>query len=163
MDVNDCVAEVEALLRRVVGPDLEIRTALDPGLPRITAVASDVEMVLLNLVLNARDAVVGPGWIEIRTRGEAAHGAERWPHVVLSVADSGVGMDPETLSRVFEPFFTTKREGRGTGLGLSITYGLVKKLHGDIAVQSTPGEGTTFVVSLPVRVEGKTENESSAG
>jgi CheY-like chemotaxis protein/two-component sensor histidine kinase len=149
LDLNDCVAEVEALLRRVVGPDLVVQTRLDTAIPRVNAIQSDVEMVLLNLVLNARDAVSGSGWIEISTRVEAPSAGDRWPHVVLSVADSGVGMDEETLARVFEPFFTTKDEGVGTGLGLAVVADVIRDLGGRIAVESAPGRGTTFTLRIP--------------
>ena len=149
LDLNACVAEVETLLRRVVGPDLEIRTHLDFGVPRINAVVSDIEMVLLNLVLNARDAIQGPGSIEIRTGSEPAQADEPWPHVVLSVSDSGMGMDEETLERVFEPFFTTKDEGVGTGLGLAVVADVIRDLGGQISVASAPGRGTTFTIRMP--------------
>lgn len=148
LDLNDCVAEVEALLRRVVGPDLEIRTELDRAIPRVNAVAHDLEMVLLNLALNARDAVRGPGWVRITTRVDAESG-EPWPWVVLEVADSGIGMDEETRTRVFEPFFTTKEEGVGTGLGLAVVADVVKDLGGRIDLASVPGRGTTFTIRLP--------------
>jgi CheY-like chemotaxis protein len=149
LDLNTCVAEVETLLRRVVGPDLEIRAHLDLGVPRINAVVSDIEMVLLNLVLNARDAIQGPGWIEIRTGSEPAQADEPWPHVVLSVSDSGTGMDEETLERVFEPFFTTKEEGVGTGLGLAVVADVIRDLGGHISVASALGRGTTFTIRMP--------------
>ncbi len=149
LDLNECVGEVETLLRRVVGPDLEIRTDLDPEVPRINAVVSDIEMVLLNLALNARDAVEGAGWIEIRTWPEPASADEDWGHVVLSVADSGVGMDGPTLDRVFEPFFTTKEEGVGTGLGLAVVADVIRDLGGHVSVSSAPGQGTTFTIRIP--------------
>ena len=149
VDLNDCVLEVDALLRRMVGPDLEIRTRLADGLPPIRGVVSDLEMVLLNLVLNARDAVTGAGWIEIGTELGSPTDDEPWRYVVLSVADSGVGMDEETLARVFEPFFTTKDEGVGTGLGLAVVADVVRDLGGRIAVESAVGRGTTFTLHLP--------------
>lgn len=149
LDLNDCVAEVEALLRRVVGPDLEIHTDLERSIPRVNAVVNDVEMVLLNLALNARDAVAGAGWIRISTRTEPASEGGPWPWVVLEVADSGVGMDADTLARVFEPFFTTKDEGVGTGLGLAVVADVVSDLGGRIAVDSAPGKGTTFTIHIP--------------
>lgn len=149
LDLNECVNEVEALLRRVVGPDLEIRTDLCAALPRVNAVANDVEMVLLNLALNARDAIQGPGWVRIATRTEESEDALPWPWVVLEVADSGVGMDEHTLEHVFEPFFTTKDEGVGTGLGLAVVADVVSDLGGRIAVQSAPGRGTTFSIRIP--------------
>lgn len=149
LDLNDCVAEVEVLLRRVVGPDLEIRIDLESSIPRVNAVVNDVEMVLLNLALNARDAVEGAGWIRISTRTEPALGEALWPSVVLEVADSGVGMDADTLTRVFEPFFTTKDEGVGTGLGLAVVADVVSDLGGRIAVESAPGRGTTFTIRVP--------------
>ncbi len=164
VDLNDCVAEVDALLRRVVGPDLEIRTRLADGLPPIRGVVSDLEMVLLNLVLNARDAVKGMGWIEIGTELGTPSDDEPWRHVVLSVSDSGVGMDEATLERVFEPFFTTKDEGVGTGLGLAVVADVVRDLGGRIAVESAPGRGTTFTLHLPAPadLEARDATEGSA-
>lgn len=161
IDINDCVSEVEALLRRVVGPDLEIRTELDPTLPRVNAVVSDIEMVLLNLALNARDAVDGSGWIEIRTWPEPPGGDEAWGHVALSVADPGVGMDEATLDRVFEPFFTTKDEGVGTGLGLAVVADVVRDLGGHVSVASAPGQGTTFTLRIPAPDDPATLPEST--
>ncbi len=161
VDLNDCVAEVEALLHRVVGPDLEIRTTLDRSIPRINAVVSDLEMVLLNLVLNARDAVRGSGWIEISTRVEPSDGTEPWPNVVLAVADSGTGMDEATLARVFEPFFTTKAEGVGTGLGLTVVSDVIRDLGGQISVASAPGRGTTFTVRMPAPADLQPRSEPS--
>lgn len=149
LDVNDCVAEVETLVRRVGGPDLEIVTDLESPLPRVNAAAHDVEMVLLNLVLNARDAVAGAGEIRIATRAEAPTREGEWAWIALEVSDSGTGMDAATLEQIFEPFFTTKGEGVGTGLGLAVVADIVGELGGAITVDSAPGRGTTMTVRLP--------------
>lgn len=149
LDVNDCVAEVGALLRRVVGPDLAILTELESPLPHVNAAAHDVEMVLLNLVLNARDAVGGAGEIRISTRSEPPEGDAGWGWIALEVADSGQGMDAATLERIFEPFYTTKGEGVGTGLGLAVVSDTVAALGGQITVDSAVGRGTTFTIRIP--------------
>ncbi|MBI4544865.1 MAG: PAS domain S-box protein [Gemmatimonadetes bacterium] len=156
-DLNGVVSEMGKMLHRVLGEDIELRTELDPTSAPIRADRGQIEQVLLNLVVNARDAMPWGGKLSIRTasadtdpegrgRGEVEGG--RW--VVLAVADTGEGMTPETLSHVFEPFFTTKE--KGTGLGLSTAYGIVKQSGGHIWVYSEQGKGTTFKIYLP-RVE----------
>jgi two-component system cell cycle sensor histidine kinase/response regulator CckA len=158
VDVNAVVGGVESMLRRLIGEDVEL--ILAPGeLPGpVRADPGRLEQVLMNLVVNARDAMPGGGTLHVRTgAGDPAAWAEQAPAgtavphaaVVLTVADSGTGMDAETVSRIFEPFFTTKPPGQGTGLGLSTVYGIVGQAGGWIQVESSPGAGTRFHVHLP--------------
>jgi PAS domain S-box-containing protein len=157
LNLNTLVADVMPMLRRTLDEGIEIRTKLDPDLGEARGDATQLTQVLLNLVLNARDALHGPGEILIAT-GNAELDAERpgsgealepGPYVYFAVSDTGVGMDEEMRARVFEPFFTTKEAGQGTGLGLSTCYGIVRQLGGQILVYSEPGRGTTMKVSLP--------------
>ena len=164
LNLNIVVANMSALLRRVIGEDIELINHLKADLGRIRADRSQMEQVLLNLAVNARDAMPRGGTLTIETEdvelgekeaqlhGDVAPG----PYVLLSVSDTGKGIDEHTLSLVFEPFFTTKEEG--TGLGLSTVYGIVKKSDGHIWVESKPYLGTIFKVFLP-RVEGAVEDE----
>jgi two-component system, cell cycle sensor histidine kinase and response regulator CckA len=144
IDFNAIVAGAERMLRRVVGEDVDLVMTLADGLGNIRADAGLLEQVLLNLVLNARDAMPEGGKLSIRT-SSAPDGRAR-----LTVSDTGCGMVPETKRRVFEPFFTTKACGKGTGLGLSTCDGIVKQAGGTISVDSEPGSGTVFEVLLPV-------------
>ena len=157
LDLNAIVRGLEKMLRRVLSEnvDLTIRTA--PGLGFVKADPVQMEQVLLNLVVNARDAMPKGGRLTIATatqRIESDSGQDETfiragDYVTLSVADAGIGMDPATRERIFEPFFTTKEVGKGTGLGLATVYGIVKQSNGYIGVDSEPGRGTTFCVSLP--------------
>jgi two-component system cell cycle sensor histidine kinase/response regulator CckA len=142
MNLNDAVAEIESILRRLIGESVEVVFELDSGLPPVEADPTQIGQVLLNLAVNARDAMAGVGTLTIRTRGEADTAA-------LEVSDTGTGMDDETRARIFEPFFTTKLPGHGTGLGLSTVYGIVTQTGGTIAVDSAPGRGATFSLRLP--------------
>ncbi len=157
-DVGAMVAKLEPFLARTVGDSVALTTTLAPSLGLVQADPSQIDQVLMNLVVNARDAMPGGGRLEIET-GEvdldeaslAGLGAEARPgrFVVLTVRDTGSGMDQATIARVFEPFFTTKDHERGTGLGLATVYGIVAQSGGFITVESAPGEGAAFKVHLP--------------
>ena len=144
LDVNATVVGVFGLLRRVLGEDVEIITDLAKGLPSVSGDTGQMEQVLMNLAVNARDAMPDGGRLTIST----AHG-DRAGTITLSVADSGSGMDDATKVHLFEPFFTTKDVGKGTGLGLATVYGIVRQMGGEIAVESEWGRGARFVISLP--------------
>jgi PAS domain S-box-containing protein len=150
------VREMERMLSRILGEDIELALDLDPELPAVHADPAQLEQVLVNLVVNARDAMPGGGRITVSTRVQevgAGSGAAALPpgrYAVLAVRDTGAGMDAETLGHVFEPFFTTKAEGQGTGLGLSTVYGIARQHGGTVDVESRPGGGSTFRVWLPV-------------
>jgi two-component system cell cycle sensor histidine kinase/response regulator CckA len=132
-----------------------VKIDLAPGLPTIQADPSQIEQVLLNLILNALDAMPEGGELEISTAlndAPEAQASDVNQHLVtISVTDTGTGIPQDLLSTIFEPFFTTKPEGQGTGLGLSSAYGIVRQHKGDIKVQSAPGAGATFVVSFPAQ------------
>jgi two-component system, cell cycle sensor histidine kinase and response regulator CckA len=147
--VDDLVRGTEMLLRRVIREDIALVTALEAEGARVRADRGQLEQVLMNLVVNARDAMLGPGTITITTGREASAARGGDPRVAITVRDTGAGMDEHTLAHVFEPFFTTKPVGRGSGLGLAITYGVIEQSGGTIRVQSAPGAGTTFEILLP--------------
>ena len=157
LDLNEIVAGIEKMLRRIIGEHIRLSTKLATGLGRFKADAGQVEQVLLNLTVNARDAMPEGGRLRIETHDahidEAAAatqpGATPGDYVVLTVADTGIGMDEQTQKRVFEPFFTTKEVGKGTGLGLSTVYGIVRQSGGHIVIQSELGKGATFQVFFP--------------
>ena len=169
LDLNAVVGEVESMLARLIGADIELVTALDSELGRTNADPSQIEQVVVNLAVNARDAMPDGGRLLIETAnaelGEdftARHvGSRPGPYVSLTVADTGQGMDAETAARVFEPFFTTKDHTAGTGLGLSTVYGIVKQSNGYVAVDSKPGHGTVVTVYLP-RVPAVAEVDGAA-
>ena len=157
VDLNTIVTSMGALLRRLIGEDIELRTLLAAPLDRVCADAGQIEQIIMNLVLNARDAVPHGGSVTIETenveldaRWVALHpGTSKGRHVMLAISDTGVGMDQEVQAHLFEPFFTTKERGQGTGLGLATVYGIVKQSGGSIFVYSEPDHGTTFKIFLP--------------
>ncbi|MEZ5102668.1 MAG: PAS domain S-box protein [Thermoleophilia bacterium] len=146
LDLNALVARVAPMLRRTLGEEVELELELGGGLDPVSADASQLEQVVVNLALNARDALDGPGRSAISTRAAALDGR---PHLALAVADEGVGIDAATRERMFEPFFSTKPPGHGVGLGLSAVLGVVEQSGGKVEVVSEPGHGTTVTVLLP--------------
>jgi two-component system, NtrC family, sensor kinase len=153
VQMNDLIARVVASSTAHLRPGVAIETQYGPDLPIISVSPAEMEQVMLNLLNNAIDALSPEGgYITIRTWAEA-------DRVVIEVADNGHGIPKAQLERIFDPFFTTKTVGKGTGLGLSICYGLVKKHGGDITVESIPGEGSTFIVSLPMRQTSTTNSD----
>ncbi len=157
IDLNAIVADLKRLLERLIGEDVAFSTKVAPGGALVTADRGHLEQVIMNLVVNARDAMPDGGVLEVATRrlslqapeGEGYPGLVPGEYVALEVRDTGVGMSEDVLSHLFEPFFTTKEAGKGTGLGLSTAYGIVAQSGGRITVQSAPGRGSTFRVVLP--------------
>jgi PAS domain S-box-containing protein len=160
LDLNTIVLDIEKLLRRLITEDVELVTRLQPHLTRVKADPGQIEQVLVNLAINARDAMQRGGQLVIRTADvimdETAasknEGMRPGNYVLLSMSDTGCGMNTETMARIFEPFFTTKDVGKGTGLGLSMAYGIIKQSGGHIYAFSKLGQGSTFEIYLP-RVE----------
>ena len=164
LDLNEQVLSMAELLRRTIGEAISLGTLLAPDLWRVRADPSEIENAVLNLAINARDAMLAGGKLVIETSNAVLQekdlaseiGVQPGDYVRLSVSDTGMGMPPEVLARVFEPFYTTKETGKGTGLGLSVIYGFVKQSGGHVAVYSELGKGTTVNVYLPRVAEAAT-------
>ena len=157
INLNEIITGLSSMLRRIIGEDIELRTSLSPEISPIWADPVQIEQVIMNIVVNARDAMPNGGILTIETKGnirycanDQSNNCEPRDYVILSISDTGHGMDDETKRRIFEPFFTTKDKGKGTGLGLSTVYGIVKQSGGLIFVDSELGRGTTFSIYFPV-------------
>lgn len=167
--VNQIVSDVEKMLRRLAGEDIELVTDLRGGLPRVKIDPGQMGQVIINLAVNARDAMPRGGRITIETRtaecggGSPCEGIPPGTYVLLRVSDVGSGIDPKVQRRIFEPYFTTKEMGKGTGLGLSMVYGIINQSKGYILVDSEVGGGTTFSIYLPAVVGAMAEEEEVAG
>jgi signal transduction histidine kinase len=161
LDLNSIVSRADKFLKRLIGPAVELVTVLADDAGAVAADPGHLDQVIMNLAVNARDAMPAGGKLTIETgrvdldehhaRGQI--GAKPGPYVMLAVTDTGTGMSPSTLARIFEPFFTTKAPGKGTGLGLSTVFGIVRQSGGDVSVYSVPGRGTSFKIYLPRVVE----------
>jgi two-component system cell cycle sensor histidine kinase/response regulator CckA len=157
VNVNEILGNLQKMLTRVLGEDVEVQTFLDRTIAAVTVDPGQFEQVIMNLVVNARDAMPGGGLLTIETANilldsayaETHADASPGPHVMIAITDSGTGMDSHTMSRIFEPFFSTKDRDRGTGLGLATSYGIIRQSGGHIWVYSEPGKGSTFKVYLP--------------
>ena len=157
VDLNEVIDNMQDLIRRLIGPEIRLELLLHPELGSISADQQQIGQVLMNLIVNARDAMPSGGKLTITTAnvdlGHEYVDVIPGPHVALFVSDSGVGMTPEVRDRLFEPFFTTKASGQGTGIGLSMVQAIVRQTHGHISVDSEPGMGTTFRVYFPQQAE----------
>ncbi len=170
INLNEVVVEMEKMLRRLIGEDIDLVTLIDQKLGRVKADPAQIEQIIMNLVVNARDALPNGGSLTLETANVYLDqdyarnhvGVTPGPYVMLAVSDDGVGMDTEIMSHIFEPFFTTKESGKGTGLGLATVYGIVKQSGGNVWVYSEPGKGSTFKVYLPRVEEGVIEPKPKA-
>ena len=169
LDLNQTVGGIEKMLQRLIRENIEFTVMLDPYLVRVKADSGQIEQLVLNLVVNARDAMPNGGKLRIQTKNvrlkkDAQPEAIPSDHfVLLEVADTGTGMDQETQARIFEPFFTTKALGKGTGLGLATVYAIVKQSNGSIEVQSKLGHGSSFKIYLPAAEQADADYESAPG
>jgi CheY-like chemotaxis protein len=168
VDVNELVRSIDRMLRRLIGDHVELETTLDRGIWPVLADPGQLEQVLVNLTVNARDAMPDGGCISIQTANvvisaPAATDGSVPPgyYVMVAVSDNGIGMDDSILAHMFEPFFTTKKAGQGTGLGLATCYGIVKQAGGHIRATSTVGHGSTFRIYLP-RSEARLDDTTGA-
>ena len=169
LSLNSVIEGFEKMLRRLIGDEIEVRTTLDPNLSAVNADPNQMEQVLMNFCINARDAMPQGGKITIETENvelddamAARFSLTPGRYVTLSVSDSGIGMDHATQSHIFEPFFTTKGPEHGTGLGLATVYGIVRQSDGHVSVYSEPGRGSTFRVHLPAVNQRTKEDEQSS-
>jgi PAS domain S-box-containing protein len=170
LDLNDVVRNADKMLGRLLGEDIELSAACCEGLARVRVDPGQIDQVIMNLAINARDAMPRGGKLTVETSrilldadyAAANPGVSPGPHVVLAVSDTGVGIAHEVQPRIFEPFFTTKDRGKGTGLGLSTVFGIVQQSGGHVTVYSEPGAGTTFRIYLPESQEDETPAASSA-
>ena len=167
-DVNRLVAGMEDMIRRTVGPAIDVRSIADDGLWNTLVDPGQLENALLNLCINGRDAMPAGGTLTIETanlwldqRGAAEHGLAAGPYLSLSVTDTGAGMTPNVMARAFEPFFTTKPLGLGTGLGLSMIYGFAKQSGGQVRMLSAPDQGATVCLYLPREQRGECAGETA--
>jgi len=161
LSLNACVENMKTMLQRLIGEHIQFSTILDPQAGTVLADPGQIEQVIMNLAVNARDAMPTGGTLTVRTGNRSLEGPSDAPmprpFVFVSVTDTGHGMDASTRDHIYEPFFTTKAAGKGTGLGLSTVYGIVQQSSGQIVVESAPGAGTTFTILLP-RTEGNVED-----
>ena len=173
LDLNALISDMEKMLHRLIGEDIALEVILDPNLERIKADPGQIEQVIMNLVVNARDAMPEGGKLTIRTDNmthkmivdhEPGHAEAKeggfGRFACLSISDTGVGIDQQIIDQIFEPFFTTKEPGKGTGLGLSTVYGIVKQHEGFLRVESAPGQGSTFRIYLPALTLTRSDNET---
>jgi two-component system cell cycle sensor histidine kinase/response regulator CckA len=157
LNLNEVLTSMDKMLQRILGEDVDLVSLAEPALGRVRVDPSHIEQVIMNLVVNSRDAMPTGGKLTIETKNivlDEAHVAEHFgiapgSYVMLAVSDTGVGMDKATQARIFEPFFTTKEQGKGTGLGLSTVFGIVQQCKGSTWVYSEPGNGTTFKIYIP--------------
>lgn len=155
VDLNALISGMTELLNQTLGAEVTVKTILFPELQHVIADANQLELAILNLSLNARDAMSGGGTLTIATRCDSADRE----HMIVSVSDTGSGMPPDVVARAFDPFFTTKAPGKGTGLGLSQVYGIVRQIGGDVTIDTAVGKGTTVSIALPaVDAAAKAEN-----
>ena len=165
LNLNSLVQDMAKMLPRLLGEDIAVSTSLHPDLGVVKADQSQIEQVIMNLAVNARDAMPDGGTLRVETRNVELDQAYAWqhagakpgPYVMLAVTDTGTGIDPDTLAHIFEPFFTTKEVGKGTGLGLATVYGVVKQSGGYVWAESEPGQGASFQIFLPRVAEPATD------